>query len=260
MWKWFLLLAMYSLLLAGCVQGDLHVTINKDGSGIYQWKVLTNAYAQRYLQNIVTIYSTKGYEAKLIREKGKAGFIATKPVKNIAKEPLNKELSAAIPSTWFSSPTQPAITSTNSTSNNPIKELTINSGFLQTSFFYQTEVNMKKTVDHLAGPYSSYVNNILDQLKMRFLLTLPIAPTKNNASAVSKDGKTLTWNLKLGQKNPILLGTDIPTPIVLVLAAASNLTKYVPHFWTLTISWILLIILVIAIFILFFKWMFRRKK
>ncbi|MCH5584811.1 hypothetical protein MK805_07470 [Shimazuella sp. AN120528] len=262
-WKRFISFVIPFLFLTGCIQGNLHVTINKDGSGIYQWKVLTNAKAQKYIRHITTLYSRKGYEAKFIREKNQVGFLATKPVKNIAKEPLNKEINAAIPTELIPSGGQSKTvlsTNTNPQSFQPIKELSIKSGFWKTTLLYQTQVNMQKNIVNLLGPFAPYLSGLLDRIKFRFLLTLPIAPTKQNANTVSKDGKTLTWNLKLGQNNPIVLGIDVPTPIILLLSATNNLTQYVPDFWTLTLEWILLILACLVIIIYLIRSLLRKRK
>jgi hypothetical protein len=249
-------------ILGGCVQGDLHVTVHKDGSGIYQWKVLTNAKAKHYVKHIVPIYSKKGYEAKMIQEKGKVGFVATKPVKNIAKEPLNKEIETAIPSEWIEKNKPKTVLSTTSNKNisseNSLKELTINPGFWKTSLLYQTNVNMQKNIDYLAGPYAPYISGLLDHLKFRFLLSLPIVPNKQNATAVSDDGKTLTWNLKLGHNNPILIGTDVPTPIALLFASIYGQTSYVPQFWEFLWGWIFLILVIIAAIIYTIQFIFGK--
>lgn len=262
-WKSFFLIAIPLLLLTGCVQGNLHVTVHKDGSGIYQWKVLANANAKKYVRPITTLFSQKGYEAKIVRENGKVGFIATKPVKNIAKEPLNKEINEAIPTEFSSISNQPkeAIAAQpHPTVKHPIKELTIQSGFWTTTLLYQTQVNMQKNIQNLAGPYSIYLRGLLDRFPFHFHLTLPIAPTKQNANAVSKDGKTLTWNLKLGQNNPILLGLDVSTPIILLLAIANKQTQFVPEFWTLLIEWILVILSALALIVFLIRWLFRKAK
>lgn len=261
-WKLFFFICMIpSLFISGCVQGNLHVTVHKDGSGIYQWKVLANARVQKYIKHITSIYSHKGYEAKFIRENGQVGFIATKPVKNIAKEPLDKEVNEAIPTELIpiNESKEVMASKVNNSSTKPMKELTVHSGFWKTSILYQTQVNMQKNINHLAGPYATYLSGLLDKLKFRFHLTLPIAPTRQNANAVSKDGKTLTWNLKLGQNNPIALGIDVPTPIVLLVATASNQTKYIPNFWTLAIEWIVVVFASIAFFVYFIRILFRKK-
>jgi hypothetical protein len=258
-WMLFFSFTIPFFVLTGCVQGNLHVTINKDGSGIYQWKVLTNARAQRYMKHITTLYSYKGYEAKFIREKGQVGFTARKPVKNIAKEPLNKEINEAIPTELISTNQSKEVMVTPTTIH-PIKELTITSGFWKTSILYQTQVNMQRNISHLAGSYATYLSGLLNKFKFRFLLTLPIAPTKHNAHTVSKDGKTLTWNLKLGQNNLIVLGIDVPTPVILLLAFASNQTQYVPDFWTLTIEWILVVLAIVAFIVYFIRFLFHTRK
>jgi hypothetical protein len=258
-WMLFSLFSIPIFFLTGCVQGNLHVTINKDGSGIYQWKVLANARAQTYIKHISTIYSYKGYDAKIIREKGQVGFIATKPVKNIAKEPLNKEINDVIPAKFFTNTSSKEVMVTPKTVQ-PIKELTINSGFWKTSLLYQTQVNMQKNINHLAGRYAAYLSGWLNKQKFQFHLTLPIAPTKQNAQVISKDGKTLTWNLKLAQNNPIILGIDVPTPVILVLAFASNQTEYVPGFWTLVVEWLLVVLAIVIFIVCVIRILVRKRK
>jgi hypothetical protein len=52
-----------------------------------------------------------------------------------------------------------------------------------------------------------------DLLHLKLMLTLPIAPDNHNADNVTDGGKTLTWNLKPGQDNPIFMEAEFPNPL-----------------------------------------------
>lgn len=60
---------------------------------------------------------------------------------------------------------------------------------------------------------------MMGDMKSEFILTLPSKPISNNATSVSKDGKTLTWDINLTGETPIKVEYKKQTfPIVPVAA------------------------------------------
>jgi hypothetical protein len=234
------------------------MTVNRDGSGSYKWKVLTDPQAKSYVQQLAAFYERKGYQTSLISEQGKTGLIALKTVTNIAKQSIRDEISHTLPTQLFF-PQQNQAVETNATTS-ALKELTIDPSFWQTKLRYETDINLQKQINNIAGNYAGLVNRLLQQQTFGFSLTLPIAPTIHNATTTSNDGKTLTWQLNFAKSNPILIGTELPTPLILIIAATNGLTEYMPQFWLWTSVW--LSILIIALFIIIFslRLFLRRAK
>jgi hypothetical protein len=252
--KLILLLLILMVALTGCMQMDLHITANLDGSGVYEWKFLTNSYVQRYLQQVISLFSSQGYRTKSIRENGNVGFTATKSVKNIADEPPGNVFTTA--NTTLLVINQGGISDSNRNSHPKLK---IDSQFFTTSIVFHMDGNMTKMLPNLGDVYSSYANTLLGKVKMRFLLTLPITPSEHNADKVTSNGKTLIWNLQMGKSNPILVGIKLPTPVVLVVAAANGQTGQIPNFGILTLGWSIFILALLIILIMLIRKFFGRK-
>lgn len=48
-----------------------------------------------------------------------------------------------------------------------------------------------------------YIQQVVSTMDLKYEVTLPVKPVKNNATSVSEDGMTLTWNLEFGKANLI---------------------------------------------------------
>ena len=53
------------------------------------------------------------------------------------------------------------------------------------------------------------MGSMTDSFELKYTVTLPAKAKTNNATEVSKDGKTLTWNLKYGEKNKVEYTFDL---------------------------------------------------
>lgn len=53
------------------------------------------------------------------------------------------------------------------------------------------------------------MSSMSDSFEMKYTIKLPSKAKTNNATEVSKDGKTLTWNLKYGEKNQVDFTFDL---------------------------------------------------
>ena len=53
------------------------------------------------------------------------------------------------------------------------------------------------------------IKNLLAQIDLKFILKLPTEIDVSNANKVSEDGRTLMWNLVLGEENQIVAEATI---------------------------------------------------
>lgn len=53
------------------------------------------------------------------------------------------------------------------------------------------------------------MGSMADSFELKYTIKLPAKAKTNNATEVSKDGKTLTWNLKYGEKNQVDFTFDL---------------------------------------------------
>jgi hypothetical protein len=251
------IVSIFCCLLTGCIQGDLHMTVNRDGSGSYQWKILTDPQAKAYVRQLAAFYKSKGYQISMINEKGKTGLIAYKGVTNIAKQSIREEINQTLPSQLLLPQQNQAVTTNASPSTQ--KELTIEPSW-KTILRYETNISLQHQIKKFAGSYSDFVNRLIQKQTFGFSLTLPIAPTIHNATHTSKDGKTLTWQLNFVKSNPIIIGAEFPTPLILIVAATSGLIDYIPNFWLWSSIWAGVLIILLAILFFSLRFFYQRVK
>ena len=63
--------------------------------------------------------------------------------------------------------------------------------------------------------------------ELKYKVTLPAKSSSNNATEVSEDGKTLTWNLTYGKKNTVEYSFEFPSQTGSVLNMDSNMLMYI---------------------------------
>lgn len=62
----------------------------------------------------------------------------------------------------------------------------------------------------LSGEETEGMEEYKDYIKASYVLNLPNESKSNNASNLSNDSKTLTWNLELGKKNEVIYEFELP--------------------------------------------------
>ncbi|TCS94591.1 DUF3153 domain-containing protein [Hazenella coriacea] len=253
MFKWkkakVILLSLFIvMLLSGCVDAHMHVKVNWDGSGEYEVKVLANEMVLSQFNEMKQELLQENYEVKPVDEDGKTGWIAVKKVDNVMKEPpmedFQKTTNSAIQ--WFESRVASSSETTYVNEHQALKGLTddykIEEGLFFTTVTIDTEADLSDLLNQGDSFNQQFGQMILDQINLNFMLTLPIEADEHNATKVSEDGKTLTWKIKPGEKNPI------------------HLVLSVPNFITWGIIIIVAVLFFIVLFVVILILMIRRKK
>ncbi|MGA8942069.1 MAG: DUF3153 domain-containing protein [Thermoactinomyces sp.] len=199
-------------LLAGCVNADVHITIHKDGSGIYQIKVLSNEWMLPRLEKTKNQLRDQGFQIREISSSSEQGWIATKKIASILDEPPEKSLQA-ISHAFASSPAMKKDHSANM--------VEIRNRIFTTSIIYRNVIDLTDQFNrHQASQW------FLQQVNLQFHLTTPLRAREHNAATVQDDGKTLTWDIDPAKPNPIYVMYRIPNPItwsIILLIAAAGL-------------------------------------
>ncbi|SMO86796.1 DUF3153 domain-containing protein [Melghirimyces algeriensis] len=210
-----ILIFMMTIVLSGCVNADYHVKVNMDGSGVYEMKILTNKLVLEELKDLKKSLQDDGYKIKTITEDGKTGWIAKKEVANVIDEPPGKRMQDHLSTLIQPKPVASTDPITGVGLGTPLflsdlnsEQVKVNTGLL----FIRANVDMEADLSDVSSD-NPMAEAFMDQVKLRFLLTLPIEPDSHNADHVSDDGKTLTWNMEPGKKNPIQLSIKIPNPV-----------------------------------------------
>lgn len=220
--KWILLICCL-LILSGCslasVDGQLNVKVNADGSGQYQFTVLTHPATLKYFQKYQTQLREQDFQIVPISKGEQQGWRATKQVDHLLKEPLPLSI-------------------TTSANTNMEQAVKVTKGFYQT----QIQVNYPLDLTHMTEE-SPLILLIKDRIRLKLVVTLPVEFEQQNATTLSNDKKTATWQLKVGEINPLQAQVTVPNPVG----------------WLITIvaGSILLLLLLISIIVIFRK---RRNR
>lgn len=201
------LLLIVAVSLTGCVDAKFHLTINKDGSGDFSYKMLmdptilafssqgNDASDKDPLTSMLEDAKKSGFTTTNLNENGKVGFEAVKHINNI-EEDLNN-------GTLFGN--------SNIDKNfKPEEGLKIEKGFLQTTYKMKSDFDMSSmTASNESAEMNAMTQNMLRSMNFSFALTLPAKVKIHNASTTQDDGKTLVWNLIPGQHNEISMQADV---------------------------------------------------
>jgi hypothetical protein len=238
-------LLVLTVFLTGCIDADMHITINRDGSGKYEIKVLTNPLILSQFNDFKNRLSSHGYQIRTLDEGDKQGWVAVKEVKSVIDDPPGKEFKDEANSAFRFFGNQTASLPKDDHplaihSFSPIKGLgkgfKVKNGLFTTTLVYNTHVDLTRLKQSDAYGLDQLIFN---KMNLRLILTLPVKVDQSNATQVSPDGKTLIWKIRPGEDNPIYMSVKIPNPI----------------------TWFILILMIVLLLIIaLIVWMRRRKR
>lgn len=205
------LLVIMSLLLmvflSGCIDANFHVTVNKDGSGDLDYKLMVDSSflslasqnGSADLQSMIDNAQKSGFTVKKLIDGSKQGFDAQKHVAN-----LNTVIKSGDP--FGIGPNSGSLKGMV-----PGKGLTINKSFFKTTYNLNNDLDMSAMNNSMpTDPQSRAIAQAVEnQMKFTFALTLPVAPTSSNASSTQDNGRTLVWDLAPGQHNQVTMQAQV---------------------------------------------------
>ncbi|MBS7530332.1 DUF3153 domain-containing protein [Hazenella sp. IB182353] len=206
---------IFVVMLTGCVNASMHVTVNWDGSGSYEVKITANELIANQFYDIIDRLEQQGYTVKEVTEGEEKGWIATKEVDSVADEPpmidLGEEAGSALH--FFQKRTASTSSQQYATEDPSFTDLgegvKMENNLFTTSITFDDQVDLTSLSD-TEGELGGLGDLVFNQVNLDFILTLPLAADDHNATKVSEDGRTLTWELKPGEINPIQVTLDIP--------------------------------------------------
>lgn len=177
-----IIMVMLLALLTGCVNVNYEVTLNKDGTAdvayIYGFDKTTleqmGTTAEDMTSDMKQNAEASEYEIEAYLDDKIEGFKAKKHVENLADISLEEAFSSQYV--------------TDSEENQ-----------------FKVEKKGPKTIysQNAKIDLTSMDSSMASMVTMKYTVNLPVKVGENNASEVSKDGKTLTWNLEAGKVNEI---------------------------------------------------------
>lgn len=215
------------LFLTGCAQAKIHMKTSWDLSGTYEVSILHDPRLAKITDWLIQHYQRKGYQIERRKEKEKVGFFAYKKVANILETPIQQDFPdfSKLMDSWLTIlrsdlpvVKSPSSTPIPNTISQAAKHLTWNSDLFTTQILYRNqELNLTRVPIHkIYATYKQFFGQGDEAPPtLQFEVTLPIAPDNSNANQIRNEGKTLLWDLKFGQKNPIYMAVEIPNPITI---------------------------------------------
>lgn len=195
-----------SMLLSGCVSGQFHVTVFKDGSAELDYRMAMDPLLLSFYDKKDPLSEMKaeaekgGFTVSSYTEGNLVGFKAVKRVQDLKELPVlqNSLLKVKV----------------ESSQNGP----TVEKGLFANT--YKFNGNFDLTGMRQTGEGAELANAMLSQMKLKFLLTLPVEPKASNAASVADEGKTLEWSLIPGQNNHIYAEARVPNVANIAMAIA----------------------------------------
>ena len=184
--------------LTGCVNINYEVEVHKDGSGEISYVYGISKEALKSIdttsESLVSTYKEQaeknGYTTEKYEDENIEGFKASKHIENLEKE---FSLQEAFGKAYVKDE-----------EGNGIK---VNTGFFKTQISQNAKIDL------------STMEDMENTIQMKYTVKLPVTSKTNNATEVSKNGKTLTWKLVSGEINNIqFLANKInAAPLIIII-------------------------------------------
>ncbi|SDN81938.1 LppM family (lipo)protein [Halobacillus aidingensis] len=206
----FMLLLLLTLLTA-CVEGDLKLKINKDGSGEHTVtagveKEALNRFgdrAENMMNSVSGELESKGYEVEFYEENGFTGFRAKKEFEDVQELEL-----LPVSGGMTEAGVAPAI------GNIPV-EMTTEGGLFTTTYKVEAALDLSNS-----GVIGGMQSLVADQLDFTFTLDLPLKPKSHNADRV--DGDELQWDIRTAGETNVMVEMVVPNVKNIIIAAVAG--------------------------------------
>ncbi|MTI94564.1 MAG: DUF3153 domain-containing protein [Firmicutes bacterium] len=189
------------ILMSGCFDAEFHLTVNRDGSGDFSYQLgfdrdflaMMESEGEDPLAEMAIEAEADGFTVTRYEDDDYVGIRATQHLPQITAEDLDVFDEASTQGDG----------------------LVVEESLFRSHYRFQADMNMEGM-----GEDEEFGQMMLNQMNFRFTITLPVKPDSHNADSVSEDGKTLTWNLRPGQANPINLEASVPNIVFIAILGA----------------------------------------
>lgn len=201
---------LISISLTGCVKGKIHITVNRDKSADVEinFGVDKSLYSLMNsndpFSNIKTSLEKEGYKVSDFSDDKYKGITGKNHYTDLDKGISNLKLS------------DKAVLS----GNNSLK---IDKGFFFNKYTIDTNIDMSSIASDkdITEDEKKFQDMFINNISMDFIITMPVKAITNNASVISQDKKTYTWNLMPGKNNKISMTIKVPNINRIILTAVS---------------------------------------
>jgi hypothetical protein len=213
------------------VKGIFHVTVNKNGSADFNYKIafpasfinLMSQMKDNPIDQVKKEVEKGGYEVVPYRSGSLMGIEARKHIDNVLEmgneslmDSMKTSGQSSVPNSNNDVEKDQGKTTANIQSNkNP--QVIIEEGILFDTYRLKGNVDLSAlTIPESVKKYvgasgDQLTKQFYDQMDFRFLLTLPIHAKESNASRViGEKGKTYEWELIPGKNNNLMISAVLP--------------------------------------------------
>lgn len=190
-----------AIMLTGCMQGKIHLTVHKNGTADISIKFGTDPAVASFSSNIKDplneLYKSakeSGFSVKRFDSKDNLGMLAQKHYQKLS-DLLNVDKNAFLGKFIKSD-----------------SEFTVNKGLFYDTYRLNSGINLKSLrVDEKGSELEKSIQKaVLSQIRFDLFVTLPIEAKDSNARKVLDNGKTYMWSLLPGKNNEIYLEAEVP--------------------------------------------------
>lgn len=183
-------------MLAGCMEGKLHITINDDHSADVEHRMGFDKFfidlmeEDAGLEELKEEMAGEGFEVSTYDndQTNMAGIVAERSFDSMEK--LSRgDFNIGLPADGETEDTF------------DFGKIEFNEGFLRNMYMVDLNFDMDDEMPEETGEFGS----LQDQIDFEFIITLPVESDNNNAAEVRDDGQTLVWNLVPGQDNHVMI-------------------------------------------------------
>lgn len=206
------LLITFLTATTGCVRGEITLDIARTGAAQLSTKILVINFLKDSLTDLKNKFTQDKFEVMDVKESNFEGFVATRKFSNISQmKDVQVFKGLNLQETLNKKPTP--TNGTGADSSLPAKKdpvLIVERGLLFDKYKVDVNVDLgSKYSNNTKKEENIFAKQLLSQIDLKFILKLPTSTTKNNAHQVSQDGKTLTWQLALGENNQVVAEAEM---------------------------------------------------
>lgn len=191
-------LLIVMLLTSGCVKGDVTMEVSRFGSTEVECKIVAVPLVAYQLNDLKNDFVQDGFIVTDVTEDQMQGFVAKKSFerfKDLGKVRVFKGIRVQDNQKKITAQAQ------NDAAKEETETFTYQQGLLFDTVAVDTDFDLRSNKDNTPKESDWLVKNLLQQVKLRFILKLPTSGDKHNATSTQDNGKTLVWNLVLGENN-----------------------------------------------------------
>ncbi|MGL5207015.1 MAG: DUF3153 domain-containing protein [Acidaminococcaceae bacterium] len=188
-----------TIVLAGCAKGEVVMELSRFGSANIECKIVAMPLVASQLGSLKEDFSTDGFHVENIEEEKMQGFIAKKQFATL--DELNK--TKIVRGFELNKNTTSSDIAKSEDAQVKKSSAVYKQGLLFDTVAVNTHLDLRSNKKDETKESQWIVKNLLQQVSLRFVLKLPTAADSSNATRSPDGGKTLVWDLILGEDNEL---------------------------------------------------------